>query len=98
MSARTRYINVNELQATGFFAQKMTDKVYPNALRFDLGPTEIVELGQKIIEESKQTLDVLAKTEDPTWDTILLLNDEASVFASEFSNCYFPSNVSPDKR
>lgn len=73
-------------------------QVYPNSLRFDLGPTEIVELGSKIIADSRQVLDSISQVEDPAWDTIIKLSDEATTFASASSNCYFPSYVSSDKR
>lgn len=71
---------------------------YPNALRFDLSSEQIVELGEKIIAESKDTLNAIAAVEHPTWDTILQISDESAVFSSSFSNCYFPAYVSTDKR
>eukprot|EP01127_Copromyxa_protea_P007219 TRINITY_DN17134_c0_g1_i1.p1 TRINITY_DN17134_c0_g1~~TRINITY_DN17134_c0_g1_i1.p1 ORF type:complete len:146 (-),score=23.64 TRINITY_DN17134_c0_g1_i1:45-482(-) len=76
----------------------MTEKaLYPNNLRFDLSADQIKALGEEIQAKSQAHLDLIAATQDPTWETILQLSDESAIFGSGFSNCYFPSYVSADK-
>eukprot|EP00004_Rigifila_ramosa_P000596 TRINITY_DN1061_c0_g1_i1.p1 TRINITY_DN1061_c0_g1~~TRINITY_DN1061_c0_g1_i1.p1 ORF type:complete len:715 (+),score=203.14 TRINITY_DN1061_c0_g1_i1:7-2151(+) len=69
-----------------------------NRLRFDLSGPAILELSDRIIAQSKATLDQVAAVSGPRTfaNTILPIAADENRFATLSSNCEFPSYVSPD--
>jgi len=78
----------------------MAQKKYPNVLRFDINPPEIKTLSEKIIEESKKTLDEIVKipSDKRTFqNTVHAFDTESANFGSSSSSVTFPAHVSSSK-
>eukprot|EP01128_Nolandella_sp_AFSM9_P007200 TRINITY_DN3885_c0_g1_i1.p1 TRINITY_DN3885_c0_g1~~TRINITY_DN3885_c0_g1_i1.p1 ORF type:complete len:676 (+),score=176.61 TRINITY_DN3885_c0_g1_i1:74-2029(+) len=65
-------------------------------MRFNFTASELTKHVEDEIAKDKKALDELAKAE-PTWETLLKINDQDSIFSTNVSSSNFLSYVSSDK-
>jgi len=78
----------------------MTERTFPNRLRFDVNPSQIEKLTEEAISTLNKSLDAIVAVpkEKRTFEnTIKAFADAEGEFASARSTCDFPSSVSTDK-